>query len=65
MHCVLRMLTVGCRSDRNLNPGLHAFAQGTNESLIVLLWLGLCLNFYLVFVDACKVCNHKSALILV
>jgi len=29
------------------------------------LWLGLCLNYYLVFADACKVCNHKSTLILV
>src|SRR3954470_10415003 len=57
------MLMVGCRSDRNLNPSLHTFAQGSNGFLIVMLWLGLCLNFYLVFADACKVFNHKSALV--
>src|SRR3954464_2054637 len=34
------MLTVGCRSDRNLNPSLHTFAQGNNGSLILLLRLG-------------------------
>src|SRR3954463_11940374 len=54
------MLMVGCRSDRNLNPSLHTFAQGSYGSLIVMLWLGLCLNYYLVFADVCKVCNHKS-----
>src|SRR4051812_1499379 len=37
------MLTVGCRSDRNLNPSLHTFAQGNNGSLILLLWLGFAL----------------------
>src|ERR1041384_6523711 len=58
------MLMVGCRSDRNLNPSSHTFAQGSYGSLIVMLWLGLCLNYYLVFADACKVCNHKSKLIL-
>src|SRR3954467_15728807 len=42
------MLMVGCRSDRNLNPSLHTFAQGSYGSLIVMLWLGLCLNYYLV-----------------
>src|SRR3954470_140429 len=56
------MLTVGCRSDRNLNPSSHTFAQGNNGSPIVLLWLGFCLNYYLVFADACKVFNHKSTL---
>src|SRR4051812_6360486 len=30
---------------------------------IIMLWLGLCLNYYLIFADACKVCNHKSTLI--
>src|SRR3954463_9952888 len=59
------MLMVGCRSDRNLNPSSHTFAQGSYGSSIVMLWLGLCLNYYLVFVDDCKVCNHKSTLILV
>src|ERR1041385_3194482 len=43
MNCVLRMLTVGCRSDRNLNPCLHTFAQGNNGSLILLPWLGFAL----------------------
>src|ERR1041385_6251159 len=43
MHCVLRMLTVGCRSDRNLNPSLHTFAQGIIGSSILLLWLGFAL----------------------
>src|SRR3954468_25035047 len=43
MHCVLRMLTVGCRSDRNLNPSLHTFAQGNTGYLILLLWLGFAL----------------------
>src|ERR1043165_4677852 len=65
IHCAQRMLMVGCRSDRNLNPSSQTFAQGSCGSLIVMLWLGLCLNYYLVFADACKVCNHKSTLILV
>ena len=56
---------VGYRSERNLNPSSHTFAQGSYGPLIVMLWLGLCLNYYLVFADACKVFNHMSALILV
>src|ERR1044071_1028457 len=42
MHCVQRLLTVGCRSDRNLNPSSHAFAQGNNGSTIV--WTPLLLD---------------------
>src|ERR1041385_6604154 len=37
------MPTVGFRSDRNPNPSLHTFAQGSNGSLILLLWLGFAL----------------------
>ena len=36
---------VGCRSDRNLNPSSQTFAQGSYGSLIVMLWLGVCLNY--------------------
>src|SRR4051812_37164969 len=52
------MLMVGCRSDRNLNPSSHTFAQGSYGSSIVMMWLGLCLNYYLVFADACKMSGN-------
>src|SRR3954465_14530732 len=53
------MLMVGCQSDINLNPSSHTFAQGGYGSPVVMLWLGLSLNYYFVFADACKVCNQK------
>src|SRR3954470_4634930 len=60
------MLTVGCRSDRYLNPSLHTFAQGNTGSLILLLWLGFALIsiLYLRMLARCLIIRVHTFLLL-